>query len=356
MAEGKASIQAALSTPVALPYPMSWIDRLMLFIERLPVPYWVTYSLLFSAEVAIQHVIGWVEGSVPRFTFEGLYLLFPLWVWGPLAIMTFLDKVALNALLEFRPLLRKDESELFRLQYELTTLPPRSVLVNSLLWTVVFVALMYSILPAILQQYSYGPIALVGTWIFGLISFTTGSAIYYHTIRQLRLVSQTVGQVEQFNLFRLDPVYAFSRLTARTGMVWLALIGLTLLFYPFEEVNVVIIALYLTQVVFALGAFILPLWNVHQRLVAEKRGMLAEVNRRVEAAIARMHRTLDQDDLSSVKDINTVLDGLAAEREVVTKIATWPWRPTTLSGFVSALVLPIALFLIQLAIRAWLGA
>ena len=345
-----------MSTPEALPYPMSWIDRLMLIVERLPVPYWVTYSLLFSAEVVIQHIIGWVDGSLPRFSFQVLYLLFPLWIWGPLAIMTFLDKVALHALREFRPLLRKEDSELFRLQYELTTLPSRSVLVSCLLWTVVFVALMYFVLPAVRQRYSFGPIAVAGTWIFGLLSFASGSAIYYHTVRQLRPVSQTVGLVERFNLFHLDPVYAFSRLTARTGMVWLALIGLTLLIYPLELVNVITIALYLTQVVFALGAFILPLWSVHQRLVAEKRRMLAEVNRRVETAIARMHRNLDQDDLGGVKDIKTVLDGLAAEREVVTKIATWPWRPATLSGLVSALVLPIALFLIQLAIRTWLGA
>ena len=49
------------------------------------------------------------------------------------------------------------------------------------------------------------------------------------------------------------------------------------------------------------------------------------------------------------------MGGLASERSVVSSIPTWPWSTATFSGFVSALVLPIALFLIQLALKNWLG-
>ena len=284
-----------------------------------------------------------------------MYLLFPLWLWGPLAIMTYLDEVALHALRDFQPLLGKHEEEIPRLQYELTTLPARSVWISALVWTGVFALLMYVGFPIVVREYSYGPLAIAAVWVFGLLTFLSGSIVYYHTIRQLRLVSRTIALVERVNLFHLDPVYAFARLTAKTGVCWLLLAGVTLAIFPFGLINVTVLALYLTQVLFALGAFILPLWNVHQRLVAEKRRLLAGVNRRLEVAIHRLHDALDGDDLARVKEIDTALGGLGSERKVLSSIPTWPWSTATLSGFVSALVLPVALFLIQLALKNLLG-
>ena len=327
----------------------------MASIQRLPIPYGIAYVILFLLEVAVLHGLGWLDGTLPPFSFDPLYLLFPLWVWGPLAIMTYLDEVALHALRDFQPLLAEHEAEVPRLQYELTTLPSRSVWISGLLWTGVFVAMMYVGFPVVVREYSYGPAAIAGSWIFGLFSFATGSAVYYHTIRQLRLVSRTLGLVERVNLFHLDPVYAFARLTAKTGVSWLLLAGVTLIIFPLGLINVTVVALYLTQVLFALGAFILPLWNVHQRLVAEKRRLLAGVNRRLEVAIHRLHVALDGDDLARVKEIDTALAGLGSERNVLAGIPTWPWRTATFSGFVSALVLPIALFLLQLALKKLLG-
>ncbi|HLC05326.1 MAG TPA: hypothetical protein VJK02_20010 [Anaerolineales bacterium] len=351
----KAPPLAAAGEQALLPYPASWIDRLMSSVQRLPLPYGITYAILFVLEVLVLHVLGWIDGTLPLFTFHQLYLLFPLWIWGPLTIMTYLDEVALHALIEFQPLMGKHKTEIPRLQYELTTLPARSVWISALLWAVVFAIVMYVGFPVVVRQYSYGPLAIASAWIFGLFSYAFGSVVYYHTIRQLRLVSRTLAMVERVNLFHLDPVYAFARLTAQTGVSWLLLAAVTLMIFPFELVNVTVVAQYVTQVLFALGAFVLPLWNVHQRLVTEKRRLLAAVSRRQETAIGRLHKALDEDDMSRVKEIDTGLAGLASERNLLSAVPTWPWRAATFSGFVSALVLPIMLFLIQLAIRNWLG-
>ena len=160
---------------------------------------------------------------------------------------------------------------------------------------------------------------------------------------------------ERASLFQLDPLYALTRLTAQTGVSWLLLAGVTLFIFPLELLNVTVVAQYASQVLLALGALVLPVWNVHQRLVAEKRRLLAGVNRRVEKAIERLHDALDSDDLARVKEIDTALAGLGSERTVLQGIPTWPWRTATVSGFVSALVLPIALFLVQLALKRLLG-
>jgi hypothetical protein len=327
----------------------------MAVLQRLPIPFGLTYLGLFVLEVGVLHVLGWIDGTLPRFHFHQLFLLFPLWIWTPLAMMTYLDEVARHALREFQPLLPKQAGLVPRLEYELTTLPARPALLSGLFWAGVFVILMVPGLPVVARQFHYGRVAIAGAWVFGLFSFVTGSAMYYHTIRQLRLVSLTVARVERVNLFRLDPLYAFARLTAQTGVCWLLLSGVTLIIFPFGLVNITVVALYVTQVFFALGAFILPLWKVHQRLVVERRRLLAEVSRRVERAIERLHQALDGDDMARVKEIDTALAGLASERKVLEGIATWPWSTATFSGFVSALVLPIALFLIQLILKNWLG-
>ena len=64
----------------AIAYKPSWIDRVITTVERLPMPYWLVYLALFAAEVAVFHVVSWVDGWVPPFQFERFTMLFPLWL------------------------------------------------------------------------------------------------------------------------------------------------------------------------------------------------------------------------------------------------------------------------------------
>ncbi len=47
--------------------------------------------------------------------------------------------------------------------------------------------------------------------------------------------------------------------------------------------------------------------------------------------------------------------GLSAERDILTKIPTWLWRAGMLTGFLSIVVLPIMLFILQLVLARWFG-
>lgn len=355
IASSKAPLLTTSPEPTSLPYPPSWIEGFMSAIQRLPLPYGVTYLLLFVLEVMLFHILAWIDGTLAPFTFNQLYMLFPLWIWAPLTIMTYLDEAALHAMRDFQPLLAEHKEEIPRLQYELTTLPSRAVWFSTLFWTAAFILIMYVGFPAVGSLYSYGPLAVASTWISGLLSYAVGSAIYAHTIRQLRVVSRILALPERINLFRLDPVYALARLTVQTGVSWLLLAGMTLMIFPFELLNITVLAQYVIQVLFAFGAFILPLWKVHQRLVAEKRGLLAAVNLRQETALERLHKALDDDDMARVKEIDAAMSGLATERNLVSAVPTWPWRAAAFSGIASALILPVVLFLIQLALRNLLG-
>jgi hypothetical protein len=338
-----------------LPYSPSFIDKFLRFIQRLPIPYWMTYLLLFILESILNHVLAWIDGWLPAFNFNTLLLLFPLWQWGTLASITYLNHTSETTLSNFRPLLDKDNDAVDKLKYEFTTMPIPGVILNGLLWIVGYLLLTYLSYDAFYVRYGLGNFFKVFNILEGLICFAIGSVIYYHSIRQLRLVNRTVKLVKRFNLFNLQPVYAFSRLTSRTGISWMFLLVLTLLMFPLDLAKGLALVVLVLQVVMALAAFVLPLRLVNYHLASEKRRLLAENRRRIEAALAKLHERLDQNELSEMGLLNQAIIGLNSEREILSKISIWPWRTDTLTGFLSAIGLPIILLLIQIAIKKWFG-
>jgi hypothetical protein len=296
-----------------------------------------------------------MDGWLPAFTFNALMLIFPLWQWATLAIMTYLNTVSEASLSSFRPLLNLDDEAVKKINYELTTMPTSGVLLTGIGWSIVYVLLTYLTFNAFYVQYGLGMPMQVFIFLEGLICYATGGVIYYHSLRQLFLVYRTLKMTEHFDLFQLEPVYAFSRLTARTGVSWVILLVLTLIMFPLRFASGVLVTIWSIQLVLAVAAFVLPLRSVNHYLVLEKRRLLAEDERRVETTLARLHNCIDQNKLSEVGSLNNVLAGLNTERTILEKIPTWPWRTDTLAGFLSAIGLPIILFVIQNILRKWLG-
>lgn len=337
------------------PYPPSFLDRFMDFVQRQRAPYWFTYLCLLVVEVAILHILAWVDGWVPFFTFNPIMAVFPVWLWIPMIVMTYVDSVALDALNSFRPLLKIEEEEFNTLKYEFTTMPPRGVFLSSLFWTINYLLLTYLGYQVFYVAYGLDAFFSSVTFMVGLISYLTGSAIYYHSLRQLGLINRTVRMTRQLNLFSLDPVYAFSRVTSLIGISWMLMLTLTLLTLPIRLATGLGVAIMAVQILLAVAAFVLPLWFVHRRLVSEKRNLIAELNLRVQSAMDKLHHALDKNEKDDVDHFSNALMGMGAEREVLTAIPTWPWRAGTLTGFLSAIVLPIVIFLIQFVIEKWLS-
>jgi hypothetical protein len=335
-------------------YAPSFLDKFMDFIERLPVPYWSTYLLLFIAQSAVMHVFAWVDGWLPVFTSNPLIFLFPLWQWLPLAIMTYSRTVSRQALSTFSPLLDAEENELKRLKYEFSTMPSRGVILNGVVWGIVYVILTYATFDTFYVSYGLGTLLSVVLMLEGLITYMTGGAIYYYSFRQLSLVNRTVRMAKQFNLFRLGPVYAFSRVTSLIGISWMLMLSLTLLVFPIQLVSGLTLVILALQVVLAVAAFVLPLWFVHLRLEDEKFRLLEELNQQFESTSEKLHRCLENNDMGPVTQLKDAMLGLTAESEVLNGLPTWPWQTGVLTGFLSATILPIVLFISQLAIEKFL--
>jgi hypothetical protein len=336
------------------PYAPSILDRFMNWVKQLPVPYWVTYLTLFIVEGVVNHVFNWADGWLPAFTFSPISLLFPFWLWGSFAIITYLNSISLEALSSFRPLLDVSDKTMRRLEYEFTTMPSRGVIISGGFWAIWYCGLTFLAFDGFYRAFGLGTFITVLTILEGLITFLTGSVIYYHSIRQLRLIDKVVKMVKEFDLFQLEPVYAFSIVTSRTGIAWVILLSITLLLFPIDIAFIPTLIILIVQVVLALAAFFLPLRIVNRRLVAEKRRLLAEHNQRVQSTLARLHRRLDDNELVGMDQLNDALAGLTAEGKLLAEIPTWPWRAGLFTGFLSIVVLPIILFIIQVVLGRWL--
>jgi hypothetical protein len=333
----------------------SFLDKFMNFVEKLPAPYWLTYFVLFLVQSAIMHLLAWINGWLPAYTSNSILFLFPIWQWMPLAIMTYSNSVSRQAVSKFSPLLDVEEIEIERLKVEFSTMPSRGVILSGVLWGILYVILIYATFDTFVTSYGLSPFLATVVQLEGLIAYLTGSAIYYHSFRQLSLVNRTVKKVKQFNMFQLDPVYAFSRVTSFIGVSWMIMLSLTLLTFPIQFISGLALLILGLQVILAVAAFALPLWFVHLRLESEKLDLLAILNQQFESTSAKLHSCLNNNDMGPVTQLKDALLGLSAERDVLDEMSTWPWSTGTLTGFLSTTILPIGVYLVQLAIQALLG-
>jgi hypothetical protein len=177
----------------------------------------------------------------------------------------------------------------------------------------------------------------------------------YLTFRQLRLIRRTYAQATKLDLFRTDELYAFSSLTLRMGIGWLIVIYTGALFYPALLRN---IPWATTSGLIMAGvavSFVTTLFGIHQRIAAVKGGHLREIDRRLQVAFADLHQRVDTGDLSALASQRAVMDALLVERGFVAKLPTWPWQSGTAASFLTAILLPLIVWAVQVILQRLMG-
>jgi hypothetical protein len=168
-----------------------------------------------------------------------------------------------------------------------------------------------------------------------------------YTLRWLGLVSTIHREATAVDVFDREPIYAFSRLTLLSGISFLigAYYSLTAnaAFQVGNATSLVFIGVTMT---FAVIAFVVPMWGIHERLAREKEALLQDAERRTNLLAAELYARIDAGRFDSTEVVNTSLAGLVTLRERIERLPTWPWRPELLRGFVSALLLPLAVFIL----------
>lgn len=345
---------------VSVPYAASWLDRLQVRLDRGPLSPWMVYAVVWLVPFAAVTAVLWATDAHPVGTFS----LFHATLWGTavfaLALMHHLDRCATTSLQAFRPALSVRDEEYALLLYRLTHLPAgtaRAVALVGIALGVAELATLPADAVAGLGLFSSTAARAIEAlmYVVGWVFFT---ALVYHTVHQLRVVDHIYRSCTKVNLFRLDPIYSFSWLTARTAL------GVALLPYAYFLVASILhpravepqyLVVVFGSMAVAAVVFAWPLRGVHAILAREKVALLREASIRLEAAIHDLHRYADAKDYAVMDGLNKLISSLTLEQAALERISTWPWKPDTGRLFATALVLPLLAFLAQRALSSAMG-
>lgn len=253
-----------------VPYPPSWVDRLVTWIGRLPGPAWLSYALGWLIAALLVHAGLWIAGGLPLGSVDPLYAVDGLLIIYWLALYHYLTRSTSRALQVFRPLLDVDDSSIGTIRYELTMLP------RWLGWLAIPLGLGTSLIAILGNPTPYGKGIQPTPLLYALDVVSTGflvstfCALLIRTIRQLRMVSKLHARATRINVLRLAPAHAFSVLTAHTGLgiILLMILGAVLETLEFGAPQGV--AAYAAFALLSIAVFILPVVGIRNRIEEAK--------------------------------------------------------------------------------------
>ncbi len=345
----------------SLPYKQSWANLLAEAIDRLPGPAAISYLALGLLLALSSHVLRWADGSIPFGAWDPIRIAETSLVVLPIALLHYLGRHARRAFELFRPALEDGDATSDAYPYRLSVAPAK----GSLIVSVISVPLALLSLSGDPDGYGLNSgssaITIVYTAGIACFSFAAIGILLFQSLRQLRLVNQLYALATNISLFHPRPIHAFSTLTARTGISFL-LFGYIGVFVIWTAnissptpMSLQDLGIFVFVALIAVASFVVPLLGIHNRLDDEKDRLLAQVNQRIQSILGTLHSQIDDQDLQRMDNINHALASLIAERELLNRVATWPWKPETLRGFVSAVALPVIVWLVTTLLGRVLG-
>lgn len=332
-----------------VPYSPGWLDRLVHLIGRLPGSNTGYCALIAIAQGA--WLLGglWWTGNVPvgSVPWPKLFsiVITPALLWGRFN----LDRIAASCMDRFRPMLAVEDEEFERLRYELTTLSARTtnlvtlcavgaLVVNALVAPERWLRLWGG--SARLFWMAVAPVAIPTV---AVVAVSLAQAVH-----QLGMVDRIHALAGPIDIRRAKPLHAFSRLTALTGMGFILLatyvIGMRRdLIQALPAVGALTVAL----IPIGIACFLLPLRGIHERLVDARDRAIAQVEDRLATVYARVHEQVDAGRPDDPQALKHQIDSLSVEMANLKQLSTWPWETSTLTGFLTALVMPILLWILQ---------
>jgi len=326
----------------------SWLDHLFRRIEALPFKPWVTYLLLYFGFVISFQLIAWLDGLRALGDFSITTFFNPVWVPAGLAGIHYLNTEGRRALKGFRPVMDTDEEEFRMIQTQMSTIPQPVVLsIQALVGLALFLVARTN--PARLSsELQPGTATLWFAVIFMTLGFSNLFIYFYQTFRRLKLVSRVYSMVKQINIFEQQPLYTLSAFNVKIGFVWILFMNLNIVAFVLQTgPQATTFPLMFIEILLVILVFLFPAWGIHNRIQRAKEVLLTENGRQLEATNSKLNISLQENEH---KDIVTYEKGVAAlvsMRNEIGKSPTWPWDIGTFRSFLSAVLLPILLFVIQ---------
>jgi hypothetical protein len=323
------------------------VSRFLAWTDRLPGHGWWVFPALAVVLFGYAHVIVWVTGRVPFGVIEPVIAVGV--VYGPflLAVLAAANFVSKRSLDAFWPATGWPEADRATWAAAFVNTPGPWGWVSLAIGIPLAIGSFLSAPTELLGEGSDRLVLLVAYLPALILGYSMAPAAFVHTLRQLRLVSKIHREATEIDPFDRGPVYAFSRLTVLTGLGYV-LVGYYSLTVngAFSAGNVLAGAALAISIIVGVVTFIVPLWGIHERLVDEKAILLRGVEVRVGRIGAEMYRRIDAGEYDGSKVMSDALGGVTTLRDRIQRLPTWPWPPQLLRGFVSALLLPLVIYVL----------
>lgn len=338
------------------PFRPSWVDYLRAWVNKLAVPAWTFYFAVTMVLIVVYAGTRWADGTYPVGTFYSFHIFLPAVLGITLTSWHYLDYWGSRALAAFRPVLLGGEDEYNRVCYELTHTPARPVMLATIagaLASPVVMLLLSNDYQALLLYTS--PVAVVFDVLFTLevwVLMFVGTCITAHKVG---IVSEIYSRHTRIDLFTGGPIYALNGLTVYIALSWNVLGTVFLITAPDRMRSSLLMVLIL--LFWGLGTaalFIFPLFGIHQRLVEEKDRLLTEAGWRMKAVVAKLHRSIDDEDLSVAQAYHDTIQAVVVEQNMLNRLPTWPWRGDHLGIIATAVMFPTVVWLVQRVLEIFL--
>lgn len=336
------------------PYQPSWVDRMFVRIEQLPIPALAFYGGLWALLAGIAHLVIWSDRSAPWGALDGRILLIALWTPYCLGLVAYLSRTAGRALDDFRQALDVSDHEFVRLRHEFAVLPARPVALANASGAVLCLVTLWTSpkIAAPLTRSSWLGAINVGIAVIGV---ACSLVLVYQTFRHLRLIRHTYQRASRLKLFQENQLYAFSALTLRIGIGWLVIVYTGVLVFPGLLTSPLWLGTAATLIASIAASLVATLSDIHQRISADKARQLDEVHRLLETVFSRLNQHVREGQTQEVSSLREAVTALDLERNVLLKAPTWPWQPGTMATFLTALSLPLLIWLLQKLIGRLMG-
>jgi hypothetical protein len=342
------TLAACIASGSGARYRPSVLVRLFIAVERLPFGGWWIYAVLYLALGAYQQVALWLTGERPvgTFTLDPVSAL----AYGPflLGATHYMARAAARAMDAFRPVSGLSEADFTARRYELVALPAGQVWLPAAIGSIIGLGSILTASPAGLAPYgSTVRTALIVLGPAAVFGYGVAVVFFYQSLRQLRGIARLLDEAPTISLFDTSPLYAFSRLTAGVGLIvvfsaYYAYAADT----AYQVGNALAVFFNVAAMVLGVVCFVVPLLGVHGRLVDEKNELARGVNTRFGALQAELYGRVDGSNLGGAGEVTSALAGLETIRGRIERLPTWPWPPALLRGFITAIVLPIVVYLL----------
>lgn len=329
----------------------SWLEWLLDLIDRVPGPRRSTYSGAFVVWLLLVAAAGYLDGTFPFPWISPALAVGPLMGLGLLWATQSLSGFAIRTLAALEPILTIGPDERETLARDLTRTPPIWAAVALVVGTVSGVDSLITTPESWGVPASWPPFTAALGIVVAVLNTTVVLAFVARLLHQTRVIDRIHRGAVRIDLFRLEPLYGFAAFLSRAAilLIGISMGGFSLVILVVAQTFTLATSDYIlfgATLVVVVVAFVIPVRGLHDRISDEKDRRLGEVHASLATVVAEMERRIAASDLEGAGRLNDAISAANSAVSTVSRAPTWPWRPETLRAFVSAVLLPIALWVV----------